>query len=79
MLNAVAERLVLRIGRRKPNLYVHFNPVQTIWCIAQMAQQSGPAIELMQIVFWADLNLDDPKQTLIIVKAERTLKELSRK
>jgi hypothetical protein len=79
MLNAIAERLSLRIGRRKPNLYVHFNPVQTIWCIAQMGQRNGPPIELMQTVFWADLNHDDPKQTLVIVNAypEGTEPEMS--
>jgi hypothetical protein len=67
--NAVAVRLALRIGRRKPTLYVHFNSVQTVWCIAQTPQSSGPAIEYMHTVFWADLNHDDPKQTLIIVNA----------
>jgi hypothetical protein len=68
-LNAVAERLALRIGRRKPNLYVHFDPVQTVWCIAQSAQRGGSPVEYMHVVFWADLNHDDPKQTLVIVNA----------
>jgi hypothetical protein len=66
-LNAVAERLALRIGRRKPRLYVHFDSIQTVWTIAHGGQPSGSAVEFMHVVFWADLNHDDPKQTLVIV------------
>ena len=69
LLNPVAERIGNWLGRRKPHLFVHFNPTQMLWCIAQQGQQDGSFKEMMQAMFWADFNHDDPKATLVIVDA----------
>src|SRR5438309_1268550 len=64
LLNPVAERIGNWLGRRKPHLYVHFEPTQSLWCLARNGDQ-----ELMQAMFSADFNHDDTKQTLVIVDA----------
>jgi len=64
LLNPIAERIGGGLGHRKPRLYVHFETNPMVWCIAKNGDQ-----EVMQIVFWADLNHDDPRQTLIITDA----------
>jgi hypothetical protein len=69
LLNPIAERIGNWFGRRKPHLYVHFNINQTVWGIAQQGQRNGSSTEMMQVVFWADFNHDDPKETLIITDA----------
>jgi hypothetical protein len=68
-LAAIAERMAQRIRRRKPNLYIHFKLNSVVWCIAQQPQKQGPPREMMQIVFWANFNHDDPTQTLVITSA----------
>ncbi len=67
LLNPIAERLGKWFGRRKPHLYVHFNPSQTVWCITKHSERDGSSTEMMHAMFWADFNHDDPKQTLIIM------------
>lgn len=69
LLNPVAERMGSRLGRRRPRLYIHFNPTQMLWCIARQAQRDGTVVEMMQAMFWADFNHDDEKQTLVITEA----------
>lgn len=69
LLNPMAERIGNWIGRRKPRLYVHFNPSQMLWCIARQGQADGSFTEMMQAMFWADFNHDDPKETLVITDA----------
>jgi hypothetical protein len=64
LLNPLLERIGNRLGRRKPHLYVHVNVMQAIWCIAKNGD-----VEIMQAVFWAEFNHDDPKQTLVIMDA----------
>jgi hypothetical protein len=40
-----------------------------LWCIAQQGQRDGSLKDMMQAMFWADFNHDDPKLTLVIVDA----------
>jgi hypothetical protein len=68
LLKAGFDRIALWIGRRKPKLYVHFQPGTSLWCIAH----SGPgpsAIEYMQVICSASLTHDDHTQAMIIVDA----------
>lgn len=60
------ERAGHLLKRRKPNLYVHISVESPLWCIAG---EQGSKNEMMQIMFSADFNHDDPKQTLVIVNA----------
>lgn len=53
LLEAIAERVALWVGRRKPKLYVHFNLGTLLWCIAQQQQRQGPPLEMMQLTFSA--------------------------
>jgi hypothetical protein len=69
LLNPLAERVGNWLGRRKPRLYVHPVPAQSIWCIARQAGASSTPNEMMQITFWADLNHDDEKSALVITDA----------
>jgi len=69
LLKAGADRVALWIERRKPRLYVHFDPVISLWCIGQQQQRYGPPLEMMQVTFRADFNHDDPRQTLVITEA----------
>lgn len=69
LLNPIAERIGNWFGRRKPRLYVHFNPTQMLWCIAQQGHPNGSFTEMMQAMFWADFNHDDPKESLVITGA----------
>jgi hypothetical protein len=66
---AIFDRLGLWIGRRKPKLYVHFQPGTNIWCIAH----SGPGpsgVEYMQVVCGTvSLTHDDLTQGMVIVDA----------
>ena len=64
LLNPVAERIGNWLGRRRPRLYVHFEPTQSLWCLSHNGDQ-----ELMQVMFSAGFNHDDPKQTLVIMDA----------
>jgi hypothetical protein len=62
---AIFDRLSFWINRRKPKLYVQFEPGVSVWCIAQ----SGPppnGIEYMQVVCQANVTHDDPQIALII-------------
>lgn len=61
LFNWIRERLEKR--KRKPHLYVHFNLSQMVWCIASGGK------EVAQIMFWADINHDDSKETLVITGA----------
>jgi hypothetical protein len=61
-LKTVFDRLALRFGRRKPNLYVHFQPGTCIWCIANQGSLAGPSAEYMQVMFSAGFTHDDPNQ-----------------
>jgi hypothetical protein len=65
----LAQRVGKWLGRRKPRLYVHFNPTQTLWCLAEQRQPNGTTVEMMQMMFWADFNHDDERQTLILTDA----------
>ena len=69
LLNPIAERIGNWIGRRKPRLYVHFNHNQILWDIAKQTQRDGKFIEMMQVIFWADFNHDDQRETLVITNA----------
>jgi len=67
---AVFDRLALWIGKRKPKLYVHFQPGTNIWCIANSGPGPGPsAIEYMQVVFRANFTNDDLNEAIVIVDA----------
>jgi hypothetical protein len=69
LFDPIAERIGNWVARRKPKLYVHFNLGQTVWSIARQAEGDGSFTEMMQIVSWADVNHDDPKETLVITDA----------
>jgi len=69
LFNPPAERLGNWLGRRKPRLHVHPVLTQSIWCIASQGTPNNPVNEMMQVVFWADVNHDDDKQTLVITDA----------
>jgi len=63
------ERLGHRLRRRKPRLYVHYAVAQSLWCIATQTERDGTKTPIMQLIFSADFNHDDPKQDLVIVNA----------
>lgn len=68
LLKAGFDRVAHWLGRRKPKLYVHFQPGTSIWCIAH----SGPgpsATEYMHLVCSANITHDDLKQAMVIVDA----------
>jgi len=69
LLNPLAERIGQRLGRRKPRLYVHFNPTQLVWGIGTQKQTREPDLEMMHIHLTAGFNHDDDKQTLVIMDA----------
>lgn len=65
LLNSIVQHLNEWLGhKRKPHLYVHFNIGQLVWGIASDGQN-----EMMQVISWADINHDDPKNALIITDA----------
>jgi hypothetical protein len=68
VLNPVTERFGKWLGKRKPRLYVHPTLGQSIWSIATQGAPNS-LIEMMHMVFWADLNHDDDTQTLLIISA----------
>jgi hypothetical protein len=69
IFNPLTERIGQRIARRKPHLYVHPTRTQSIWCIATQGLPGSTVNEMMQVVFWADMNHDDDKLGLIITDA----------
>jgi len=62
VFNPLTERVGKWLGRRKPKLYVHFEPSTMFWCIATHGSD-----QMMQITFVADINHDDDQQALVIV------------
>jgi hypothetical protein len=64
LLNPLAERIGRRLGNRKPNLFVHFDPTQQVWGISMNGDH-----EMRSFNFFADFNHDDPRQTLAILDA----------
>jgi hypothetical protein len=64
LFNAVTERIGNWLGRRKPHLYVHPNPIHLLWCIAH-----NGSVEIMQVILKAEFTHDDPKNTLVIMDA----------
>ena len=59
---AAFDRLALWVSKRKPKLYVHFQPGTCLGCIARHADA-----EYMQIVCPVSITHDDVKHDLIIV------------
>ena len=60
---AVVDRVALAITRRKPKLHVHPVVGNEVWCLAYQGET-----EFMQVVCWADVTHDDPKNNLVIMQ-----------
>lgn len=69
LLNPITERIGNALGRRKPRLFVHLNPTQSVWCVTGQAGKPRLSDEMAQVMFWAGINHDDDKFTLIIMGA----------
>jgi len=63
---AVVDRVALAITRRKPKLHVHPVVGNEVWCRAYQG-----ATEFMQVVCWADVTHDDPKNNLAKTSTSR--------
>jgi hypothetical protein len=65
---AFFDRLALWVSRRRPKLYVHFQPGTNIWCTANSGPGPNPP-EYMQVVCQVTITHDDPQNSLIIIDA----------
>ena len=55
-LNPLAERIGNFLGHRKPRLFIHPEPMQCVWCIANQG-----TTEMIQLLLFAGFTQDDPK------------------
>jgi hypothetical protein len=65
---ALFDRLALWMSRRKPKLYVYFQPGMNLWCIAR-SDATPTATEYMQVICQVSVTHDDPKIALVIIDA----------
>jgi hypothetical protein len=64
LFEALLERLTIRVLKRKPKVYVQFEPNTVLWCVAK----SGD-IEYMQITCQIRITHDDQRNSLVITDA----------
>ena len=66
-LRVVSDAIAIRtevLLRRKPRVYVTFQPVTSYWCLAHEGDK-----RVMQVGFTADFAHDDPEQNVLVIEA----------
>jgi hypothetical protein len=64
LFEALVERMTIRVLKRKPKVYVQFEPNTILWCVAKAGD-----IEYMQITCQIRITHDDQRNALIITDA----------
>ena len=67
LFDALIERLTILVLKRKPKVYVQFEPNTILWCVAKAGD-----IEYMQISCQIRITHDDQRNALIITDAYPT-------